>query len=381
VTGGLPIARIFGIEVRVSWVWAFLVAGVTFLGSQQAAVVAPSLGAVVHLLVGIVVAVGFLVTVAAHELAHALVGRRRGVPATAVTLGVIGGLAPLSIQAPRARDEFAIGVAGPIVSLVVAGLTVVLALIAGPGGGAMAALGGGLLVLGGLNLVLGLISLLPGLPLDGGRVVRALAWGATRDRDRGNRVAATAGRVLGWSMVGGGAALVLADMVTGGLLVLLLGWMLATGSRQLDKRLRLEGLLRGHTVGEAYRADVPGLDPALTIDTFADRYEAEDGASAYPVVEGDRVLGVIGVRRLQRLGRRRFATTRAAAVMVTPPLAPFLAPGDELWSSVELMDRNGLDGLAVVDDGRLAGMVTRESIGELIMRVTGGEARPTGRRR
>jgi hypothetical protein len=82
MSGGLPVARLFGIEVRVSWAWAVLLAGVTFLGSEQAAVVAPSLGAVVHLLVGIAVAVGFLVTVAAHELAHALVGRGRGIPSS-----------------------------------------------------------------------------------------------------------------------------------------------------------------------------------------------------------------------------------------------------------------------------------------------------------
>ena len=76
MSGGLPIARLFGIEVRVSFAWAFLLAVVTFIGSQQAAATSPGLGVPLHWLIGVLVALGFLVTVVAHELAHALVGRR-----------------------------------------------------------------------------------------------------------------------------------------------------------------------------------------------------------------------------------------------------------------------------------------------------------------
>ena len=98
----------------------------------------------------------------------------------------------------------------------------------------------------------------------------------------------------------------------------------------------------------------PEVPPTLTVDTFADRYDGEDGVASLAVVEDGTVLGVIGMRRLQRLGRRQFAATRAADVMATPPDAPFLAPDDDLWPAVGLMDRRGLEGLAVVA-GREAG--------------------------
>jgi Zn-dependent protease len=372
MSGGLPIARIAGIEVRVSFAWAFLIAIVTFIGSQQAALAAPSIGTPVHLLVGLFVALAFLATVVAHELAHALVGRRRGVPASEITLGFIGGLAPLSIEAPRPRDELVIALAGPAVSLVVAALAIPLSLAVGIAGGTSGAVGGAVLVVGALNLVLAVLSLLPGLPLDGGRVVRAIAWAGTGDRDRASAIAAKTGRLLGWTIVGVGLAMALADLITGGLLVLTLGWLLATGARTLDKRIALERLLRGATVADATRAEVPRLDPGLTVDTFADRFEGPDGQSCLPVVDDGQVVGVIGARRLKRLGRRRFAATRAADVMASPPAAPLLAPGDDLWTAVELMNRLGYDGLAVVDDGELAGVVTRESIGVLIARRSGG---------
>ena len=119
---GLPIARLFGIEIRVSFTWAVLVAIVTLLGAQQAALTAPGLAAPVQWLIGVAIAVGFLVSVVAHELAHALVGRRYGVESTTIVLGFVGGLAPLSIQAPTPRNELAIALAGPLLSLALGGI-------------------------------------------------------------------------------------------------------------------------------------------------------------------------------------------------------------------------------------------------------------------
>ena len=64
-----------------------------------------------------------------------------------------------------------------------------------------------------------------------------------------------------------------------------------------------------------------------------------------PVVEDEHVLGIIGRRRLQRLGRRRFGSTRASEVMTVPPQAPFLAPDDPLWEALDPMNSGGIDGL------------------------------------
>jgi Zn-dependent protease len=367
VTGGVPIARLFGIEIRVSVAWALLVAIVTVIGAQQAAAVAPELGSPVHLAAGFLVAVAFLASVIAHELAHALVGRRRGVEAQTIVLGFAGGLAPMSIEASRPWDELVIAVAGPLVSLGIAVLAILLAMAVGVGGSALTVVGGAALVIGGLNLVLGLLSLLPGLPLDGGRAVRAIAWAQTKDRERAGRITARTGRLLGWSTVGIGVALAFADQLTAGLLIVCLGWLLATGARSLDRRLALEGLLRGMRVEEATRTGVEHVAPNLTIDTFADRFEGEGRVPSIPVVDGERVVGIVGVRRLQRLGRRKFAATRAGDVMATPPQAPFLAPDGDLWDAVDRMNQLGQEGLAVVNgDGHLVGMLTRDSVGEVV---------------
>ena len=246
-----------------------------------------------------------------------------------------------------------------------------------------AAVAGGLVLVGGLNLVLGLLSLLPGLPLDGGRVVRALAWARSGDPDRAGRFTARVGRMIGWATVGVGIAMALAAQVTGGLVVLALGWLVAMGGRTLDRRLDLEILLRGATVDDAMRTDGQRVPPNLTVDTFADSFQGPDAVSALPVVDDDVVLGVIGIKRLQRLGRRKFGSVRAADVMAAPPQAPFLALGDALWGAVDTLNQSGLDGMAVVAEGRFMGMVTRESIAEVIRQRLGGDApaAPASRRR
>ena len=374
----MPIARLLGIEIRVTFTWAILVAVVTLVGAEQAALTAPGLATPIQWLIGIAIALGFLVSVVVHELGHALVGRRYGVEATVIVLGFVGGLAPLSIQASTPRRELAIALAGPLVSLALGGALLGLGLldaVIAPGLGALA---GSLVVLGALNVLLAALSLLPGMPLDGGRVVRAIAWARTRDEDRAGAVTARVGRLLGFAVIGVGIAMALADLATEGLLVIALGWLLTTGARTLDRRLALQRLLRGATVGDAMQPAPAWVGPNLTVDTFADRYEGPEGVPAMPVVDDDRVLGIIGRRRLQRLGRRRFGSTRAIDVMAAPPQTPVLTPDDPLWDALDAMNTGGLEGLAVAVEGRLTGMLTRDSVSEAVRLRAAAEAARSG---
>jgi Zn-dependent protease/CBS domain-containing protein len=364
--GGIPIARVLGIEIRISVAWVVLVALIAFIGGQQAILSDPTLIPLAQLAIGIAVALLFLASVVAHELAHALVGRRRGVPTTTIVLGFIGGLAPLSIQAATARDELVIAVAGPMVSFLLGALFVAGGVLVGSVIPGSAPIAGGVVVVGVLNLILGVLSVLPAMPLDGGRVVRAFAWSRYGDRDRAYRTTARVGRMIGWTILGAGVALVLANLVTEGLIGIALGWLLNTGARTGERRLALEQLLRGAQVSDAMRVDVPFVGPNLTIDTFASRFEGQDAVAAMPVVDDDKVVGVVGRKRLVRLGRRRFGGTRVDQVMAAPPQAPVLAPSDALWDAVEAMNEGGLDGLAVADGGRLAGLVTRDSLADAI---------------
>jgi Zn-dependent protease len=373
---GLPVARLFGIEIRVSIAWVLLLAIVTLLGADRAGAAAPELAAVVQWIIGGFAAVVFLLSVLAHELAHALVARRRGVEPGPVVLGFVGGLAPLHVQGSTPRDELAIAVSGPALSIGLCAVSVTAGIALFTGSGAVAAVGAALLVVGALNGILALLSIIPGMPLDGGRIVRTLAWARTGDQRRASRITATVGRLTGWLLIALGALIALTVRPAEGLMVLSLGWFVGAGGRALDRRLTVDALLEGISVGSVMERDVPRVAPQLTLDTFAERYLATDGATSLPVVADDAVLGVLGVGRLRRIRRRAWATTRAADVMAAPPAAPFLDVADPLVDALEALQRTGLDGLAVMEAGELAGMLTRRVAADAIRSRlrTGNEA-------
>jgi Zn-dependent protease/CBS domain-containing protein len=371
---GVAIGRLLGIEIRISVAWVLMLAIVTVMGVEQAASRAPELHPLVQWTVGGVVALLFLASVIVHELAHALIGRQRGVPTTSVVLGFIGGLAPLSIRAARPRDELAIAVAGPLLSvgagLAIMSAGVVLVTLA-PDGGVLA---DALVVVGALNLTLGLISFVPALPVDGGRVVRAVAWARTGDPDRASLIAARVGRLVGWMATGAGLAAVLGGFALEGVVAIALGWMLNTGARTVESRVAMERLLRGINVGDAMDREVGSIGPQLTLDTFADRFVGPDAVTALPVVDGDQVVGIVGRRRLRRLRRRAWGTTRVREVMASPPKVPLFRAEDPLWDAVEMIMAGDLDGVAVADDGRLTGLVTRATIAQAVRSVASPEA-------
>ena len=366
MNGGIPVVSLFGIEFRVSFTLAVMVGFVALIGADQSASLAPDLPVALQWVIGAGVAALFLASVLVHELAHALVGRRRGVRTTSVVLGLVGGLAPLSIEAPQPRDELAIAVAGPLASLAIAAVVLPAGLVLGLAGDAAGPIAGGLFVLGALNLMLGIASLLPGLPLDGGRAVRAVAWARTGDPDRAAAATARMGRYLGWAITAVGVGVMLVDDVVLGVILAALGWLLGGASRGLEQRALVEHAMRGLTVADALVENVPHVGPTLTVDTFAGQLGVDGAPIALPVVEDGRVAGVVGVSALRRLPRGRLATARAADVMVTPPQAPLVAPTEAIWTVMETMQRRGLDGLAVVEEGRLVGMVTRDSAAEVV---------------
>jgi Zn-dependent protease len=365
MTEGVPVARLFGIEIRISVAWVALLAVVIVLGADQAGRIAPELGAPARWAIGGAVAVSFLLSVLVHELAHAVTARRRGVDPGPVVLGFFGGLAPLEVQGTRPRDELVIALAGPGLSLVLALLCLAATVPLGSEGFS-GAVGAGFLVIGGLNGVLAILSLLPGMPLDGGRVIRALAWARTDDQHRASVVTALVGRATGWVLGSAGVLVALTVRPAEGLMVLSLGWFLAAGARALQRRSAVQELLRGVPVSAVMERDLPQLTGSLTLDTFADRFGGPEGATSLAVVADEVPQGVVGIQLLKRIGRKAWPATRAEDVMARPPTAPFLAPDDPVWAALETLQRTGLDGLAVVEEGRLAGILTRRAAAEAI---------------
>ncbi|MCZ9341460.1 site-2 protease family protein, partial [Streptomyces sp. TRM76130] len=208
-----------------------------------------------------VTAAVFLLSLLAHELSHAIVARRNGVSVEDITLWLLGGLARLNSEARSPGAELRIAGVGPLVSLVLGALFALAAgLLATAAGDGLVI--GALAWLAAINILLAVFNALPAAPLDGGRLLRAAVWWKTGSPLRATAVATSAGRALGWVLVGLGLYLVLVGAVFSGIWLAVIGWFVIVVATAEGGQAKLRELLGGIPVSEAMTSDpvtVPGL--------------------------------------------------------------------------------------------------------------------------
>jgi CBS domain-containing protein len=237
--------------------------------------------------------------------------------------------------------------------------------VVGEGAHPVTAIHWGLTWLGfGVLLVAAFISL-PLLPLDGGRIVRAVAWRLTGDLDRAIRATTTIGRAFGYLVVGAGLVVTLGGQLIVGIWLLLLGWLATRVARAAAERARLEQLTAGLHVGDALDRDPPTIGPALTLDALMAQDGQEGGRGVYPVVDDGRLVGVVFTARVPRRTRSRWPEQHASDVMVPRARLRSLREGDPLLEAVVRLEGGHIDAFPVVADDdptRLIGLVTRDDV-------------------
>lgn len=209
--GSIRIGSIGGVDVLIRSSWILIAALLAYLFAPQVEAVRPGLGAWKYV-AGLAFAILFYLTVLLHEMSHALVAKHYGLPVRWITLHFLGGMTEIDGEARTPGQEFKVAVVGPLTSIVVGVVALGLWFVVPDGLPRMA-----LLVIAWTNLVLGVINLVPGLPLDGGRVLRAAVWKGSDNMHRGTIVAAWGGRVV--------AVLVLLVPVVGAAAGWQIGWV------------------------------------------------------------------------------------------------------------------------------------------------------------
>jgi Zn-dependent protease len=233
---GVGLGRLLGFPVRLDLSWF---AGLAVLVVLSRELWSPGLAGVAAVGLSAVFALAFFGCVLVHELAHALVARAVGVPTDEIRLFVFGGVARIAGEPADPGAEVLVAMAGPLVSMVLAGLFDLASwTLSGSGGDLLAMLFLGNLVVAGFNL-------LPGFPLDGGRVARALVWRATGRRLLATRVTALAGRALATVLILGGATAALWQQTPRWLPQVVLGLFLWQAAAQGERSAARSELLAG----------------------------------------------------------------------------------------------------------------------------------------
>lgn len=373
------LGRLAGVRVGVHWsvlVIFFVIALGLALGRLPDA--HPDHPAWRYWIVGLAASVIFLVSLLAHEISHAVVARRNGIDVEDITLWMLGGAARLKGEASSPGAEFRIAGVGPLVSLVVGVLFGALA-------GILAGIGSdGLVVealawLSGINILLAVFNAVPAAPLDGGRLLRALVWKTTGNSLRATVVAATAGRVLGWVLVGLGLYLVFVGTAFSGIWLVLIGWfMVAAATAESSQATRRE-LLGGVPVREVMTAGPLAAAADTTVADFLGDPAFRYRHSAFPTTDDEgRPVGLVTVSRLHQVPEEQRASTTLAEAMIPLTELPTAAPGDPLVQLLPTLDTTPANRALVLDEGRLVGIVTSSDISRALSWLTSTPARPRG---
>lgn len=210
----IRIGRIAGSDVLVSTSWFLVAALIAWIMAPRVEQVQPGLGGWKYV-VGVAFAMALYLAILLHEASHALMATRFGFRVESITLHFLGGATAIEGESRRPREEFWIAVVGPVTSLAV-GVAAVGLWFATPDGLLLLVVEG----LAGANLVIGVLNLVPGLPLDGGRVLKAGVWALTGRVHTGTRVAAWGGRVAAalvvvWAVLSAGDGNVVNPLVLG----------------------------------------------------------------------------------------------------------------------------------------------------------------------
>jgi Zn-dependent protease/predicted transcriptional regulator len=291
-----------------------------------------------------------------HEFGHAIVAQMRGVPVRSITLFIFGGVAGLARESDEAEDEFLIAIAGPAVSIVLAGIFGALWLVLSGVSEQLAALLG---YLAYVNAILVIFNMIPGFPLDGGRVLRAIIWRATRDMRRATRIVAAIGIVIGNLFVIGGLLMVVTGYLINGIWAIVIGWFLQGAAEQSRDQVEQQHMLRDVVTRDLMNPSPVTIDPGVDLETMAEDYVLARNARGLPVVDDSRLVGIVTVTDLRKVPREEWPRRRVAEVTTPVREVKCLRPDDPVIDALTIMSENDFHQMPVLEDGRLVGLLTR----------------------
>ncbi|MGZ5424065.1 MAG: site-2 protease family protein [Candidatus Aminicenantales bacterium] len=358
----LTLFRIFGFEVKVDWSWLILGALIVWsLATGLFPVWYKGLDKADYWAMGVAGAVGLFLSIVFHELWHSLIARRFGLNMRGITLFLFGGVSEMADEPPSPKAEFFLAVAGPISSVVLAAVLLAASyLLTGPG--PTTAVTGVLNYLGYLNFVLAGFNLIPAFPLDGGRVLRAILWGAWNDLRRATRVATTVGSGLGAGLMFLGVVQFFMGRSIGGIWTFIIGMFVRSTARSSYRQLLFRRALEGVPVRKFMVADVVTVKPETTVEKLVEDYIYKYHFKMYPVVGGGDLVGCVTLDQVKGLAREDWAAHNVGELARSCSAENTIRPDEDVMKALALMQRTGRSRLLVAEGGKLAGIISLKDI-------------------
>jgi len=369
---GIRIGRILGIPIFLDVSWILVFALFTWsLYSQFAGDEHIHWTPSEKWTIALITSLLFFGSVVFHELAHSVVAQRYKIKVLSITLFLFGGLARIAREPSKPVQEFNIAIAGPLASGFLSILFYGLVL-AVPSEIVRNSAG----ILAYLNGTLALFNLLPGFPLDGGRIFRALVWGATKDFSRATRVAGASGKLIAYIMIALGILSFVAGRQPGssfewvsrygGPWLAFIGWFLLVAAQASVAQVTIRETLAGLTAADVMSHEVPTIPGNMSLPEYSGEV-LRTGRRIHIVTMDDRLVGLMHVAALNTVPRDEWDMNSVQAVMVPREKILWASPEEPLQRVLERLmaaDVNQMPVVSHTDDGaaHIIGMITREAI-------------------
>ena len=356
--------RLLGIDIGVHYSWLIIAFLIVFSLAGHFHLTNPQWTSPVIWSLSVITALLFFASIVVHELSHAVIAKSRGMSVRSITLFALGGVANVEKESTDAKSEFWVAIVGPITSLVI-GL-VFLGLGRATGwrpefGEPPSPVWAGLVWLGYINIALAVFNMIPGYPLDGGRVLRAIAWQLTGSMVRATRIASGVGQFIAAVFIVFGLFRFFAGGF-GGLWLALIGWFLSQAASASYAQVEASTMLSGVRVRDVMSVDCPTVEGTINLRAFAEEYLLRTGQRCFVVLENGHQAGLVTVHELKRIERERWPFTSVAQASIPIDRIRTVAPDTNVTQALEMMVRDDVNQLPVISDGKLAGVISRGNV-------------------
>jgi Zn-dependent protease len=360
VGSSFKLGRLFGVDVGVHWSWIFIFLIVTW--SFATGILDhyyPGWSDAQRWVAAALVSSVFFLSVLLHELSHAIVSNRLGLPVRSITLFVFGGVANLEREPDNATDEFRIAIVGPATSMALGVLFAAGWAAIYPFSDEIAGISAYMAL---INVSLAIFNMLPGFPLDGGRVFRSIVWRRNHDRLRATRAASRVGEWIAYGLM----AIAVFEMVIGsvvsGIWLLLIGFFLRNASTASYEQLVIETTLSGIRVRDVMRRDPALVPPDMSVDELVHDHVLGGHARCFAVMAAAEFVGIMTLTDVRKVPRDQWATTSVFRAMTPAGQLHAVSPDDNLMAVLRLMAEHDVNQLPVLRGRELAGMLDRGDV-------------------
>jgi len=356
----IRIGRIFGVEVGFHWSWIFIFMFVTWtFATGIFDEFYPDWSEPRKWVGGAIVAGIFFLSVLAHELSHAIVSNRNGLPVRSITLFIFGGVANLSKEPDSAGLEFRIAIVGPGTSLAIGALFAALWAAIRPIDDGIAGICANLAL---INASLAVFNMLPGFPLDGGRVFRSIIWSRNKNRLRATRVASRTGEWIAYGIMAVGLVYTFILGPFSGLWLLFIGFFLRGASSASYEQLLIETTLSGIAVRDVMQTNVNSVQPDVTVEQLVHDHVLRSNARCFAVMAAGDFAGLITLTDVRKVPRDAWPSTSVYRAMTPASRLHTVSPAESITNVLRLMALHDVNQLPVVQGRELVGMLNRGDV-------------------